>query len=543
VFVEADEARRTEGRGGLRVGYAAMRSRMTNPSMLFQRFKLDIGRPGYVPVPGLPERYRWQDFVGAVLDHLKKHAEDAHNKGEPIKGAVITVPAIYVEGGGAWRVMEEAARGVGFEEVVIVREPEGAGVFLNQELRAADGMTVREGDILLVYDLGGGTFDPVFIQKHGDTFKTFPLTTTDGLRCGGIFFDDKIYADLGEKCPEAIAGLRQFERDESGEMPKDESARRRRQKRDALELRDLCVRAKHHLSDADQFSEEEGVTFTTYTLSRGEFEAMVEAMIDDTIERCRALARKWRIEWSAVSRIVLVGGSCRIPLVREKLQRLCEEQNAGHIELCWRSHKWVNLDPLHAVALGAAAYPFQLPSPDDLVTFGEEAVNAEKWEEAELYFQRATAYGSPEAMLWLGKFCYAGHSRRRCYRQAVEWLRQAREAGSVRASYWLGVMYFHGHGVRKSNHEAFALLSAAKEGGISEADRLLGEMYYWGYGTERDASKTERLGYAYDPGRMKPEGQPMNDAILSPLTAAYHSLLDLFKGKKQVNNPDGTNNG
>jgi hypothetical protein len=503
VFVDEDEARSTTGGpGGLVVGDAAVRRGLTNPAMHFERFKLDIGRPGFVPVPGLPERYRWRDFVAVVLAFLKGHAEDAHNRREPIKAAVITIPAVYVQGGGAWRVMEEAARAVGFEEVVLVREPEAAGVFLSQQLRAADGTTVREGDILLVYDLGGGTFDPVFIQKHGDTFKTFPLTTADGLHCGGIFFDERVFEDLRGKCPEAFAGLTSVERDEYGNIPKDKQGQHRRQLRDMLTLRELCVRAKHDLSDAARFSEEEGVAFTTYMLTRDEFEALIGTMLDDTVECCRVLARKWRIEWSAVSRIVLVGGSCRIPLVQEKLRRLCAEQGAGHIELCWRSFKGVDLDPLHAVALGAAAYPFQLPSPGDLVAFGTGAAQAAKWEEAEFYFQRAVAYGSPEAMIWLGRFCYAGYTRRRSYRQALEWFRQAREAGSGEASYWLGLMAFNGQGVRKSNDAAAAYFAEAVDRKFGGAECPLGEMLFWGYGIGRDALRAARLGFTFDPRQV-----------------------------------------
>jgi molecular chaperone DnaK (HSP70) len=305
----------------LLVGEAAEFARRQDPTCYDREFKRSLGK-GAPHLLG-SRTFETEDLVAAVLRQLAGEAARFLPGGGRPERAVLTVPSRYEEP--RRECMREAARRAGLEAELLT-EPVAAA--LHYERRCKEG--VAEGEAVLLYDLGGGTFDAAVLAKRDGRFEE--LVPSDGLdEVGGSTFDAAIYNDLLTRSP---APLRE--------------ALKRQGDPAALRLRQTvwaeCRNLKHHLSVAPK-----GAVWLDhvqppvhYALEAAQFEAAIRPDLDATVRVCQRLVARAGLPASRPPRLVMVGGSTRIPLVARVLR-----------EAFGREPERVD-DPELAVCLGAA---------------------------------------------------------------------------------------------------------------------------------------------------------------------------------------------
>ncbi|HVJ80042.1 MAG TPA: Hsp70 family protein, partial [Planctomycetia bacterium] len=255
--------------------------------------------------------YTSEELSAIILRDVVARANRA--LGKKVERAVITVPAYFDEA--QRQATRDAGRIAGLDVVRIINEPTAAAL--------AYGLHRRDTARIAVYDLGGGTFDCSILQLREGAFKV--LSTHGDTRLGGDDFDaalmdvfkDEFIAFAGDYTPIARQALR-----------------------------DGCERLKHALSVADSAElivvlPESGRRFAK-PCSRAEFEALIEPLVERTLQSCRRALKDAGLKPENVDETVLVGGSTRVPLVRRRVAELFGKP----------PHDEVNPD--EAVALGAA---------------------------------------------------------------------------------------------------------------------------------------------------------------------------------------------
>jgi molecular chaperone DnaK (HSP70) len=277
--------------------------------------KRELANAPTLALPG--RRVKAVEVAAAVFAKLKRDAEDLHFQ-EPVTRAVITCPASFdvME----LEAIEAAARLAGFTEVRTLEEPVAAALAYS---RAGLGV----GRHVLVYDLGGGTFDLALLREEAGGFA-LALEPKGLRRCGGDDFDQALY----DYCDE--------EAERQWGVPLNS------QGRDLRFLRD-CRRRKENLSAQDKvlFSSlvGEGRLFR-HSLTRELFEGLIGSRIDTTVRLTSELVRTAEAQGFPVETVVLIGGSSRIPLVQRKLKETLPVE----------PRRWQHQDV--AVALGAAYF-------------------------------------------------------------------------------------------------------------------------------------------------------------------------------------------
>jgi molecular chaperone DnaK len=296
VYVDPD----AEEGNQVTVGDTARRQRRINTDKVLARTKqhMDTGEEWTKEIAG--QDYTPQRTAAYILGHLIEQAEERKQK--PVTGAVITVP--YDFGATGRRATSEAAEAAGGDDFTVhqvVNEPSAASLAYVHEQG-------RKGTIL-VYDLGGGTFDATLAEASEALIKV--ITTEGDRQLGGEDLDDDLYELVRQKI-----------QDKGGPDPDD--ALNERQK---ASLREEINGAKETLSDLRETMvvyEAEGEAWEI-TLERDELEQAIEEKIDQTIERTESLFEKEAvkeegIEPDDVDHVLLAGGSTRIPLVQERLE-------------------------------------------------------------------------------------------------------------------------------------------------------------------------------------------------------------------------------
>ena len=286
--------------GEIVIGYAADRQRRLDPLSYCQEFKRDLGRT--IPYEIGNKSMLPEEVIGHFLYNLKLEAEKVAN--QDLKSAVITIPASYQ----AYKqdLMVQAAKQAGFEEVDLLKEPVAAAIYYAQT--SDRDAALQDGDIMLVYDLGGGTFDAALIQKRGLGYELLAQPIGDE-HCGGIDFDRQILKDLKVKCQAQIGDLLDPQR-------RDPTAIRMR-----LAIGDWCREFKHQLSVVTEYEDMLPIGEAIYSLDRSTFEGTIAPLIRKTCTLCQQLVDDAGLKWGQVARILMVGGSCRIPYVRQSLER------------------------------------------------------------------------------------------------------------------------------------------------------------------------------------------------------------------------------
>ncbi|MBW4617923.1 MAG: molecular chaperone DnaK [Cyanosarcina radialis HA8281-LM2] len=321
------------------VGQIAKRQAVMNPENTFYSVKRFIGRKhsevtheatevsykvlnvnGNVKLdcPSQGKQFAPEEISAQVL---RKLVDDASKYlGETVTQAVITVPAYFNDS--QRQATKDAGKIAGLEVLRIINEPTAASL--------AYGLDKKSNETILVFDLGGGTFDVSILEVGEGVFEV--LATSGDTHLGGDDFDKKIVDHLAE----------QFKKDEGIELRKDRQALQR--------LTEAAEKAKIELSSVTQAeinlpfitATQDGPKHLEMTLTRAKFEELCA----DLIDRCRIpvenAVRDAKIDKSALDEVVLVGGSTRIPAVQEVVKRVLNKE----------PNQTVNPDEV--VAVGAA---------------------------------------------------------------------------------------------------------------------------------------------------------------------------------------------
>ncbi|MED4530775.1 molecular chaperone DnaK [Metabacillus fastidiosus] len=302
--------------GERQVGEVAKRQAITNPNTIMS-IKRHMGTTHKEEIEG--KGYTPQEISAIILQHLKSYAEEY--LGEPVTKAVITVPAYFNDA--ERQATKDAGKIAGLEVERIINEPTAAAL--------AYGLDKTDEDqTILVYDLGGGTFD-VSILELGDGVFEVRSTAGDN-RLGGDDFDDVIIDYL----------VAEFKKDNGIDLSKDKMALQR--------LKDAAEKAKKDLSGvtSTQISlpfitaGEAGPLHLEVSLTRAKFDELTADLVERTMGPVRQSLQDADLTASEIDKVILVGGSTRIPAVQEAIKRVLGQE----------PHKGVNPDEV--VALGAA---------------------------------------------------------------------------------------------------------------------------------------------------------------------------------------------
>ena len=307
--------------GNLLVGTPAERRKRMLPTRYRSEFKRDLGEEATISLGERP--YRPDELTTEVLKVLKKEAEQL--AGEALAAAVVTVPASYEVH--RRTIMRKAAEGAGFDpdQITLLEEPVAAA------FAPARGREFGPGDLVLVYDFGGGTFDTALVRmgEHGRPSSAAALDD-----CGGSDIDRLLYADIQTMGGVALDKLLRPAR---ADAPTDARTWRVR-----LELLDFAREIKHQLSESTLASDFFSAASLPYEIDRQRFKELAGPKMAMTVACCRDLLKRNHQGLTDVAGVLLVGGSTRMPMVAEVL-----EQELG------RPLRWTE-DPKLAVAIGAA---------------------------------------------------------------------------------------------------------------------------------------------------------------------------------------------
>ena len=330
VITNAEGARTTPSvvafskSGEVLVGEVAKRQAVTNPDHTIMSVKRHIGTDWTADVDG--KKYTPQEISGYILGKLKRDAEAY--LGEPVTDAVITVPAYFNDA--QRQATKDAGQVAGLNVLRIINEPTAAALAYGLEKGKQD-------ETILVFDLGGGTFDVSLLEigkDDEDGFTTIQVKATSGdNKLGGDDWDARVVNWLVD----------QVKNKEGVDLSKDKRAMQR--------LRDAAEQAKKELSSALSTTislqyvsmSENGPVHIDEKLTRAQFEEMTKDLLERTKTPFQNVIRDAGVKISEIDHVVLVGGSTRMPAVTEVVKELTggREPNKG-------------VNPDEVVAVGAA---------------------------------------------------------------------------------------------------------------------------------------------------------------------------------------------
>ena len=298
------------------VGQLAKRQAVSNPENTIISIKRHMGTDYKVNVEG--KSYTPQEISAMILQKIKSDAE-AH-LGEPVKQAVITVPAYFTDS--QRQATKDAGTVAGLEVLRIINEPTAAAL--------AYGVDKGEDGKILVFDLGGGTFDVSILELGEGVFEV--LATSGNNHLGGDDFDQRIMDYL----------ISEFKKETGIDLSNDKLADQR--------LKEAAEKAKIELSGVASTqinlpfitADASGPKHLDVTLTRAKFDELTRDLVEATIEPTRKAMKDAGLSASDIDKVLLVGGSTRIPAVQEAIKR----------ELGKEPTK--NINPDECVAIGAA---------------------------------------------------------------------------------------------------------------------------------------------------------------------------------------------
>ncbi|PAD21859.1 molecular chaperone DnaK [Terribacillus saccharophilus] len=301
--------------GERQIGEVAKRQAITNPNTI-QSIKRHMGTDYKVEIEG--KSYTPQEISAIILQYIKSFAEDY--LGETVDKAVITVPAYFNDA--ERQATKDAGKIAGLEVERIINEPTAAAL--------AYGINTEEDQTILVYDLGGGTFDVSILDIGDGTFEV--ISTAGDNRLGGDDFDQVIIDHL----------VAEFKKENGIDLSKDKMAMQR--------LKDAAEKAKKDLSGVTQTqislpfitAGAEGPLHLELSLSRAKFDEISADLVERTMGPTRKALSDADLSANEIDKVILVGGSTRIPAVVEAIKKETGKDPS----------KGVNPDEV--VALGAA---------------------------------------------------------------------------------------------------------------------------------------------------------------------------------------------
>ena len=299
------------------VGDAAKRQIVTNKDTVYSIKRL-MGTNEKVTMEG--KQYTPQEISAMILSYIKSYAEAY--LGEPVTEAVITVPAYFNDA--QRQATKDAGRIAGLDVKRIINEPTASALAYG-----LDKDTSKEQKVL-VYDLGGGTFDVSILDIADGTFEV--LSTAGDTHLGGDDFDNKIIDWLAAN----------FKRENNIDLKADKMALQRLKEAAEKAKKDLSGMVQTQISLPFISAGASGPLHLEATLTRAAFDEMTKDLVERTMVPVRTALRDAKLSASDLDQVMLVGGSTRIPAVQEAVRR----------ELGKEPNKSINPD--ECVALGAA---------------------------------------------------------------------------------------------------------------------------------------------------------------------------------------------
>ena len=299
------------------VGQIAKRQAVTNPDNTIISIKRDMGTNKKVKIE--EDEFTPQEISAMILQKLKADAENY--LGQKVTQAVITVPAYFSDS--QRQATKDAGKIAGLEVLRIINEPTAAAL--------AYGMDKEDTDKkIMVYDLGGGTFDVSILDIGDGVFEV--LATSGNNKLGGDDFDERIINYLVEE----------FKKEQGIDLKSDKMAMQR--------LKEAAEKAKIELSGVGQTNinlpfitaDSTGPKHLDITLTRAKFEELIRDLVDSTLGPVNQALKDAGISASELHKILLVGGSTRVPCVQEAVKKITGKD----------ADKGINPD--ECVAIGAA---------------------------------------------------------------------------------------------------------------------------------------------------------------------------------------------
>jgi molecular chaperone DnaK len=304
--------------GEILVGEVAKRQAITNPDRTVRSVKRQMGRDWSIDIDG--KRWTPQEISAQILTKLKRDAEAY--LGDTVTQAVITVPAYFDDA--QRQATKEAGQIAGLEVLRIINEPTAASLAYGLDKQGSE-------QTILVFDLGGGTFDVSLLEIGEGVFEV--KATSGNTQLGGDDWDQRIIDWM----------VKEFKNAHGVDLANDRMALQR--------LKEAAEKAKIELSQVNETTinlpfvtaTNEGPLHMEVKLSRAEFERMTAELVQQLEGPFQQAVKDWGKDVSAIDHVILVGGATRMPMVQELVKRLTGGKDP---------HKGVNPDEV--VAVGAA---------------------------------------------------------------------------------------------------------------------------------------------------------------------------------------------
>jgi molecular chaperone DnaK len=304
--------------GEILVGEVAKRQAITNPDRTVRSVKRQMGRDWSIDIDG--KRWTPQEISAQILTKLKRDAEAY--LGDTVTQAVITVPAYFDDA--QRQATKEAGQIAGLEVLRIINEPTAASLAYGLDKQGSE-------QTILVFDLGGGTFDVSLLEIGEGVFEV--KATSGNTQLGGDDWDQRIIDWM----------VKEFKNAHGVDLGNDRMALQR--------LKEAAEKAKIELSQVTETTiklpiitaTNEGPLHLEMKLSRAEFERMTAELVQQLEGPFQQAVKDWGKEVSAIDHVILVGGATRMPMVQELVKRLTGGKDP---------HKGVNPDEV--VSVGAA---------------------------------------------------------------------------------------------------------------------------------------------------------------------------------------------
>ena len=301
------------------VGQVAKRQAIVNPENTIISIKREMGSDYRVDIEG--KSYSPQEISAMILQKLKKDAESY--LGQKVTQAVITVPAYFTDS--QRQATKDAGKIAGLEVLRIINEPTAASLAYGLD-KQQDGKTHK----ILVYDLGGGTFDVSILEIGDGVFEV--ISTAGDNRLGGDDFDKRIMDLVVEE----------FKNKEGIDLSKDKLAMQR--------IKEAAEKAKIDLSSVTKTTinlpfitaDASGPKHFEYDLSRAKFDSITSDLVERTSQAVNKAIKDSKLSLNEIDKVILVGGSTRIPAVVEEVKKITGKE------------PFKGINPDECVALGAA---------------------------------------------------------------------------------------------------------------------------------------------------------------------------------------------